>query len=393
MPATPETRVQIDPELKKRLAGLYQSMAQRLGIQAAPKIVFSHDAANAEEPFGKTAYYDPMSRTIRVYMTKRHPTDMLRSFAHELIHHWQNEHGALPGNNAGQEHYAQKDPILRKREMEAYLLGNILFRDWQDENRYGKLNENLEVADPTKVQDAIKKLLFDLIKTNAIRSYHRKTTSGDMNPNDYVDEIARKLSLEVDKFLQVVNNRGNWENQQQMIKETISKDELKNLVRERIQQALEASRGQAKRKRKRKNQGTVTVKPDHESYADWLKKHQSKFLSKQKQDKQRAMAYYTIGFSENNRDHVCWYLDAKKHHIVTAVGNSHQENFGKILPYQAFRGRYDMKTKDLSLTIPEYNSRHFEVTGKVEKDVPPELLRALNAKFPGHKLYYFPFLV
>ena len=38
----------IDPELKKRLAGLYGHMAKRLGIRGAPKIFLSHNAANAK---------------------------------------------------------------------------------------------------------------------------------------------------------------------------------------------------------------------------------------------------------------------------------------------------------------------------------------------------------
>ena len=28
--------------------------------------------------------------------------------------------------------YAQDDPHMRKMEMEAYLKGNLLFRDWED---------------------------------------------------------------------------------------------------------------------------------------------------------------------------------------------------------------------------------------------------------------------
>ena len=39
--------------------------------------------------------------------------------------------------SSGGEHYAQNDPHLRKIEYEAFLLGNIIFRDFQDELRYG----------------------------------------------------------------------------------------------------------------------------------------------------------------------------------------------------------------------------------------------------------------
>lgn len=138
---------QTDSELKKRLGEVYVYVAKRLGIKQPPKIILSKDKKNAAEPFGKTGYYDHTNKTVRLYLTDRHDTDILRSFAHELVHHWQNERGTLhpkgmkdnvPNSN-GKEvpPYAQNDPWLRKREMEAYLYGCMLFRDWQDENRSG----------------------------------------------------------------------------------------------------------------------------------------------------------------------------------------------------------------------------------------------------------------
>jgi hypothetical protein len=142
MPDITPNSENVSADVKQRMGSLYQSMARRLAIQSPPKIVFSQDADNAKKPFGMTGYYDPATRTIRVFITGRHPTDILRTFAHELIHHWQNERGTLTPSTTGQEHYAQKDPVLRQREKEAYLLGNLLFRDWQDECRYGKVNEH-----------------------------------------------------------------------------------------------------------------------------------------------------------------------------------------------------------------------------------------------------------
>ena len=101
---------------------------------------------NAEEKvIGLTGHYDHQTKQITLYITDRHETDILRSFAHEVIHHWQNERGVLHpenkgvamGDNDAGPHYAQNNPWLRKREMEAYLFGNIIFRDWQDEQRMG----------------------------------------------------------------------------------------------------------------------------------------------------------------------------------------------------------------------------------------------------------------
>ena len=39
---------------------------------------------------GKTAYYDPNTQTIVLFTEGRHPKDIVRSFAHEMVHHVQN---------------------------------------------------------------------------------------------------------------------------------------------------------------------------------------------------------------------------------------------------------------------------------------------------------------
>lgn len=137
----------LSPELREKIASLYDYLSNHLGIESPPKLTLTKSEQNAENPFGLTGYYDHYKKTIRIYITDRHDTDILRSFAHEVIHHWQNLRGTLhPADRSGNKlpikhdtapHYAQHDEWLRKREMEAYLFGNILFRDFQDEQRYG----------------------------------------------------------------------------------------------------------------------------------------------------------------------------------------------------------------------------------------------------------------
>ena len=61
----------------------------------------------------------------------RHPKDVLRSFAHEMIHHYQNLEGRLTNDSySGQE--IINDDRLMKLEEEAYLKGNIVFRSWTE---------------------------------------------------------------------------------------------------------------------------------------------------------------------------------------------------------------------------------------------------------------------
>jgi hypothetical protein len=119
-------------ELKEAIARIYKEMKGRLGIQNQPSVFLNHDEENSKDIFGRTAYYSPGDQSIVLYITNRHPKDICRSFAHELIHHHQNERGDLDLGDATSPNYAQEDGHMRKMEMEAYLKGNIMFRDFED---------------------------------------------------------------------------------------------------------------------------------------------------------------------------------------------------------------------------------------------------------------------
>jgi len=105
---------------------------ERLGFDKPVGINLLSDPQNAKNPLGKTAYYDPNKMEVTVFVDKRHVKDILRSMSHELVHHTQNCRGEFEGGvNAG-EGYAQKDPHMRKMEEEAYLEGQMLLRDFED---------------------------------------------------------------------------------------------------------------------------------------------------------------------------------------------------------------------------------------------------------------------
>jgi hypothetical protein len=78
---------------------------------------------------GKTAYYSPSDKSITLYTFGRHPKDVLRSFAHEMVHHEQNLNGTL--GNIGTTN-TNEDGSLDKIEREAYEKGNIMLRNWED---------------------------------------------------------------------------------------------------------------------------------------------------------------------------------------------------------------------------------------------------------------------
>ena len=113
---------------------------KRMGFNRPPTIFFDSDAQNAENVLGKTAYYNPETEEIVVFVDKRHPKDILRSLSHELVHHSQNCRGDLNPEIAGETTpgYAQTNAHMRAMEGEAYLKGNgYYFRDWEDSLKNG----------------------------------------------------------------------------------------------------------------------------------------------------------------------------------------------------------------------------------------------------------------
>ena len=119
-------------DLKKHVASFFPFAQKQLGFKRPPKLFFVNDEQNAGDTLGKTAYYEPETETIKIYVTSRHPKDVLRSFSHELVHHAQNCRGDFDNDTVTEEGYAQNDSHLREMEREAYERGNMIFRDYCD---------------------------------------------------------------------------------------------------------------------------------------------------------------------------------------------------------------------------------------------------------------------
>ena len=123
-------------KFKTAFVELYKDAKDKFNIKKAPKLFLRKDEENAKKLFGRTAYYDPNESTIVVFITNRHPKDILRSYCHELIHHVQNERGDLMKGDRSSPKYAHEDKHMRKMEKEAYLEGNLLLRDFEDNFKY-----------------------------------------------------------------------------------------------------------------------------------------------------------------------------------------------------------------------------------------------------------------
>lgn len=72
--------------------GFVSFASEKLGIKSLPNVQLGQGEYSDQPSF---ASYAPDSKSIRVVTLNRHPMDILRSLAHELVHHKQNEDGRI----------------------------------------------------------------------------------------------------------------------------------------------------------------------------------------------------------------------------------------------------------------------------------------------------------
>jgi len=130
-PLTENSTYSSNINLKQEIAKLTKHMIDKgENILPLPKLILRNgNKENAKDFLGKTAYYDPNTQTIVLYTEGRHPKDLVRSYSHEIQHHIQNLENRL--NNISTTN-TNEDDHLNKIESEAYLNGNMIFRNWTD---------------------------------------------------------------------------------------------------------------------------------------------------------------------------------------------------------------------------------------------------------------------
>lgn len=149
-------------ELKDYVTSLTEYMLESgMKITPLPEIKLRKDEKNASNFFGKTAYYSPNDKEIVLYVSGRHDKDVVRSYAHEMIHHIQNLEGRL--NNIHTQNTNEDDNLL-ELEKEAYLLGNITFRNWEDslKNTRSELNEDITKSELDSIEKYADRLFAKL---------------------------------------------------------------------------------------------------------------------------------------------------------------------------------------------------------------------------------------
>ena len=210
-------------EVLKPLIRQFMPFAQeKMGFSRPPRLFLRKDEQNAANPMGKTGFYDPQNESITLYITGRHPKDIMRSLAHELMHHTQKCNGEFENvQNMGEEGYAQADPHMRTMEIQAYQ-ASIVFRDWEDSCKGTIYYEHLQKGDNSSMSTKnwkngeLKSLLseawgfkMDLSKLNESDDANKETndvevaTTGDEEPLEEMgcpsdDEDGHEMVVQMD---------------------------------------------------------------------------------------------------------------------------------------------------------------------------------------------------
>jgi len=203
-----------------------------MNIQPLPEVKVRYDEDNAKDFFGKTAYYDPNSKEIVLYATGRHPKDICRSFTHEMVHHIQNLEDRL--HNI-QTQDTNEDDRLLELEKEAYLTGNITFRNWEDkyknntdtvkevmaEGKYDSITTYLTNKSIAAVKNGLNKKInfykegyFGDVKTQDAQIGMKKVVEDSYPimlfsiPDDIDKDFQKEIELEFDFELKAIFVKG-----------------------------------------------------------------------------------------------------------------------------------------------------------------------------------------
>ncbi len=88
----------MDDVLKDLIKQFIPFAQKHIGFARPPRLFLKKDNENAKKALGKTAYYDPNNKSVYLYVSNRHPKDILRSLGHELVHHKQHCDGMFDGS-------------------------------------------------------------------------------------------------------------------------------------------------------------------------------------------------------------------------------------------------------------------------------------------------------
>lgn len=105
-------------------------------IDPIPNVKIDDTENDPDDIFIKTGYYD--GNSIVLFTSNRHIKDILRTFCHEIVHHYQHLRDPENYQKLNFEGSIYDNKGLKDMEREAYEKGNLLFRLYT-EYKQGKI--------------------------------------------------------------------------------------------------------------------------------------------------------------------------------------------------------------------------------------------------------------
>ena len=195
-----------------KLMSFVDFTCDHLGIDEKPTIQYKEDGKEGCQP--SFASYSPSDKVVSILTKNRHPMDVFRSIAHELVHHKQNEDGRL-----GKD-IAKEGATGSKIENEANSEAGKVMRYFGKENPFyfdmGYITEKAIILSgtPGSGKDKILKeaiLPFGFTEVSADNFYNQTGNLVVNGTSDYntVKEIKEALELKGYETMMVFVNTSN----------------------------------------------------------------------------------------------------------------------------------------------------------------------------------------
>lgn len=123
-----------DINLEEEIAKVLEYMREsgEFSCDAPRLVLIKDDVENARSIMSKTAFYDADKNEITLYTEGRHPSDLLKSWLHEICHSKQEQEGRLHGIYSDN---ITEDDNLAELEREAYEFSGMMFRKYKDSKK------------------------------------------------------------------------------------------------------------------------------------------------------------------------------------------------------------------------------------------------------------------
>ena len=179
---------------------MYWLNSNGLKLTPFPTVKLSNRVQNGV--FISTGNYNPDSHVITLFVNGRHIKDVLRTLAHECVHHHQNLEGRLVGYTGTR---TSEDEKLTGLEEEAYKVGNIMFRNWTEEKTKSEKPEKSFTKHMKKKitvdENLVKSILNEEIDKKDVKAMIDKAVAEFLSSNDLNKKINNITADVVEDFI------------------------------------------------------------------------------------------------------------------------------------------------------------------------------------------------